>query len=178
MKKLVALVMVGLMVMALPSGAVAGKKKKKKKPPPQVVEGTIAAPARHPDGCYTGLSRHAWSLAGEGSNGAVGWTFDVDKKTWNQPFVLEPTGGVGTVDLDISYYLGDFHSQEDWLNEPVPAAPATSEYETHEGPGESNRVPKGAVKAIICVYAGEGGQGAAGVPFTYKAGKTIKIKKS
>lgn len=150
--------------------ASAGKAKK------QTVEGTIAAPARHPDGCYTGLSRHLWSLFGDPANGVLGWTFDVDKATWNGKFKLEPTGGLGTVDLDLSYYLGDFASREEWANEPLPAAPATSEYETHDGPGEAGTVPEGAVKAVVCVYASEGGA-SAGVPFTYEATAPAKKKK-
>jgi hypothetical protein len=168
MKKVVAVALGALMAASMLTPATAGKAK------PQVVEGTIAIPARHPDGCYTGLSRHLWSLFGESGNGAVGWTFDVDKTTWNKPFVLEATGGVGTVDLDLSYYLGDFATQEEFINDPPPAPPATSEFETHDGPGEAGKVPKGAIKAVVCVFAGEGGQGAAGASFKYQAGKGVK----
>ena len=171
MRKAIVLGLTALLLgAALPAGA--GKSKQ------QVVEGTIAAPARHPDGCYTGVSRHLWSLFGDASNGVVGWTFDVDKTTWKKPFVLEATGGVGTVDLDISYYLGEFASQEEWIGNPAPAPPATYEYETHEGTGEAGTVPEFAVKAIVCLYAGEGGQGSAGVPFTYTAGKGVKAPKA
>lgn len=171
MKKGLTIALAGLIAASLLAPASAGAPKK------QTVEGTIAAPARHPDGCYTGVSRHLWSLAGDSANGAVGWVFDVDRATWKGKFTLEPSGGVGTVDLDISYYLGDFVSREEWINNPAPAAPATSEYETHEGPGEAGTVPDGAVKAVVCVFAGEGGQGSAGVPFTYEATAPTKKKK-
>lgn len=168
MRKLVAASVAAVLLGAAVPAALAGK------PEPQVVEGTIAVPARHPNGCYTGLSRHLWSLFGEASNGAVGWTFDVDKTTWNKPFFLEATGGVGTVDLDLTYYLGDFASREEFINDPPPAAPAVSEFETHDGPGEAGKVPKGAIKAVVCVFAGEGGQGAVGTSFLYQAGKGVK----
>lgn len=168
MKKVVAIAVGAALAASMLAPASAGK------PKPQVVEGTIAIPARHPNGCFTGLSRHLWSLFGEASNGALGWTFDVDKTTWNKPFFLESTGGVGTVDLDLTYYLGDFATREEFINDPAPASPAVSEFETHEGPGEAGKVPKGAIKAVVCVFAGEGGQGAAGASFLYQAGKGVK----
>lgn len=177
MKKLIILLLVGSLVMALmPGSAVAQKKKKKRKPPPppQEVEGSIALPARHPDGCYAGLSRHAWSLFGEASNGALGYTFDIEKHTWKRNFVLEPTDSIGTADLDIVFYMGDFATREEWANDPLPAAPASSTYESRDGPGESGQVPEQAVKAIVCVYASEAGA-AGGVSFEYKAGHGVKI---
>jgi hypothetical protein len=146
--------------------AVAGKGKK------QTVEGTILAPARHPDGCYTGLSRHFWSLT-EHEGGVVGFTFDVDKATWNKPFKLDATGGVGVVDLDLTYYLGDFHSRDEFLADPAPAPPATANFQTHEGPGEKGKVPKHSIKAVVCIYASEAGASVA-VPFTYQAGLGVK----
>ncbi len=168
MKKSLAIALGALMAASVLGPATAAK------PSPQVVEGRIAIPARHPDGCYTGLSRHLWSLFGESSNGAVGWTFDVDKTTWNKPFFLESTGGVGNVDLDLTYYLGDFATREEFINDPPPAAPGVAEFETHEGPGEAGKVPKGAIKAVVCVFAGEAGQGAVGTSFKYSAGKGVK----
>jgi hypothetical protein len=167
MKKLLcASIAAGLLAGALAAPAVAGKGKKQK------VEGTILAPARHPDGCYTGLSRHYWSLT-EHEGGVVGFTFDVDKATWNKPFKLEATGGAGIVDLDLTYYLGDFHSRDEFLADPAPAPPATAEFQTHEGPGEKGKVPKHSIKAVICIYASENGASAA-VPFTYEAGAGVK----
>lgn len=177
MKRFIIGMLVGALVMALMPASATAQKKKKKKPPPQEVEGTIAVPARHPDGCYTGLSRHAWSLFGEASNGILGYTFDVEKHTWKRPFVLEATGGVGAVDLDIVYYLGEFASRDEWIDNPLPPAPGSVTFETRDGPGESDKVPDGAVKAIVCIYASEAGAAAA-VPFSYEAGHGVKISKN
>lgn len=171
MKKTLILALAALIAASvLAPAASAGKQKK------QTVEGVIAAPARHPDGCYTGLSRHLWSLFGEASNGVLGWTFDVEKATWKGKFTLEPTGGVGSVDLDITYYLGDFATREEWLNDPLPSAPPVSEYEEHDEAGEAGTVPDGAVKAVVCIYASEAGA-SAGVPFIYEATAPVKKKK-
>lgn len=171
MKKIIAAVLGAVVAASLLGPASAAAKK-------QTVEGTIAIPARHPDGCYTGLSRHVWSLFGEQGNGVVGWTFDVDKATYGGKFTLEPTGGVGTADLDLTYYLGDFATTEEFLANPAPAAPAVVEYETHEGPGEAGTVPQHAVKAVVCVFASETGSAAsAAVPFTYEATAPVKKKR-
>lgn len=174
MKKILTVAVAAVVAASLIAPATAAKPKGKK----QTVEGTIAMPARHPEGCYTGLSRHLWSLFGEAANGVVGYVFDVDKATYNKPFVLEGTAAAGTLDLDLSYYLGEFATQQEWVNDPLPAAPATVQFETHEGPGETGKVPEHAVKAVVCVFAGEGGQGAAGASFTYTAGKGVKPAKS
>ncbi|MDP9069014.1 MAG: hypothetical protein M3N53_11820 [Actinomycetota bacterium] len=170
MRKSIVIGLAALMAASILAPASAGKAKK------QEVSGIIAAPARHPDGCYTGLSRHLFSLGGANSNGAVGWTFDVDKGTWKKPFVLEATGGAGVPDLDLTYYLGDFATQQEFVNDPLPAPPATAEFHTHDGPGEAGVVPVGAIKAIVCIYASENGAAAA-VPFTYTAGKGVKAPK-
>lgn len=167
-KLLVASLTVILVGSAFSAGAAAPKK--------QTVEGTIAGFVRHPDGCYSGVSRHLYSLMGDASNGIVGWTFDVDKATWKGKFTLEPTGGAGIVDLDITYYLGEFATAEEWVGNPAPAPPASSAYEDHENPGEKGTVPEGAVKAIVCIYASENGAAAA-VPFTYEATAPTKKKK-
>ena len=167
MKKLLCVaISAGLIAGALAVPAYAGKGKK------QTVEGAILAPARHPDGCYTGLSRHYWSLTGH-EGGLIGFTFDVDKKTWNKPFKLDATGGVGVVDLDLTYYLGDFASRDEWVADPMPAAPAVAQFQTHDGPGEKGKVPKHSIKAVVCIYASEAGTSAA-VPFLYEAGKGVK----
>lgn len=170
MKKTLTLALACVMAASLFAPASAGAPKK------QTVEGTIAAFVRHPDGCYSGVSRHLYSLIGDASNGLVGWTFDVDKATWKGKFTLEPSGGVGVVDLDITYYLGDFATLEEWVNSPAPAPPATQAYEDRTAPGEKGTVPEGAVKAIVCTYASESGA-AVGVPFTYEATAPVKKKK-
>lgn len=144
-------------------------------PKQQKVEGTILVPARHPDGCYTGLQRHLTSLFGEMSNGLLGWAFQVDKATWNKPFKLDGTG-VGHVDLDLTFYLGEFATQDEWLNNPAPAPPANQNYEEHGQSGEKGKVPKFALWGIVCIYADETAQppSAVGVDFTYTAGKGVK----
>lgn len=174
-KKIVALASVAMLAVsvlgtAIPTATAAPKK--------QEVEGTILFPARHPNGCYTGLQRHLISLFGEASNGVLGWGFRVDKKTWNKNFVLEGTG-VGHVDLDITFYLGEFVSREEWIANPAPGAPATVGFEEHDQPGEAGKVPKGTIWALVCIYANEAATppSAVAVDFVYTAGKGVKIPK-
>lgn len=170
MKRAIAVSTALILVGGIVAPVSAGKAEK------QVVEGTILAPARHPNGCYTGLSRHLWSLFGDASNGGLGWTFDVEKSTWKGNFKLEPTGGVGTVDLDMTFYLGEFATTQEWANDPAPPPPATVGFDNHDEPGEAGEVPEGAVKAIVCVYASENGSSAA-VPFIYEGTPPVKKKK-
>jgi hypothetical protein len=160
----------GVITAGVPAASAAPKQQK--------VEGTILFPARHPDGCYTGLQRHLVSLGGEASSGVLGWAFRVDKKTWNKPFTLEGTG-VGYVDLDLTFYLGEFATQEEWVASPAPAAPASIGFEEHGQTGEAGPVPKFAVWGLVCIYADETAQppSAVAVDFTYTAGKGVKIPK-
>ena len=162
MKKAIAVLIAAAVGLALlPATAGAGK-------PKQTVEGSIAGAARHPDGCYSGVHRRLQALSQQNANGLVGYDFDVDKKTWNKPFALELTGGVGYVDLDITYYLGERETLEDFQGGD-PAPPATVAFETHEEGGEKGKVPNGAVYAIVCIYQSENGAGAM-ADFTYAAG--------
>lgn len=170
MKKLFGVALAAVMALSLVSGpAVAGKGKK------QEVEGSIALAARHPDGCYSGVHRRVQALAMQNANGLFGYDFDVDKATWNKPFVLELVSGLGTVDLDITYYLGERTKAEDF-QDGDPAVPPTVAYETHEEGGEADIVPEGAVWAIVCIYESENGVGF-GADFTYVAGKGVKVPK-
>ncbi|HWC14630.1 MAG TPA: hypothetical protein VG929_08540 [Actinomycetota bacterium] len=171
MKKTLALSIAMLTALAL-FGAPASAGKKKKAPPPQEVEGSILFPARHPDGCYAGLQRHFTSLTGQ--SGIIGYTFDVEKTTWKKPFKLEVTGGFGYVDLDIVYYLGEFHDAQAWVNDPLPAAPASVTFEERNADGEKGAVPDGAVKAIVCMYADEAAGTGLGAAFKYTAGAGVK----
>ena len=104
MRKTIALVTAGMLVLSLGPGSAAAQKKKKKKKPSveQKVEGTVALPApfQNDSGCFAGLHRRIAILGQENVNGDVGYHFDVDKATWGTNFVLEPTGGLGSVDLD------------------------------------------------------------------------------
>lgn len=168
MKKFLGLFSAGVVALALVAPAGAAPKQQK-------VEGTIALPARHPDGCYTGLQRHWTSLFGEQGNGVVGWTFRVDKATWNKPFKLDPTSSVGPdVDLDIVFYFGEFVSRDEWIANPAPPAPANVKFEDHDEPGEKGTVPKGAVDTVVCVFASEASGTAGAVDFSYLAGKGVK----
>ena len=169
MKRLIATLATALMATAAFAGVGAAAPKQ------QSVEGTILFPARHPDGCYTGLQRHLTSLVGEASNGVVGWTIKVDKATWNKPFTLDVTDAVGTADLDITFYYGEFATQEEFIANPAPAAPASVAFEKHGQPGEKGIVPKLAVNALVCVFVDETvPAAAANVGFAYLAGKGVK----
>lgn len=169
MKKLFAALATGLVAMSVLGGAATAAGKQ------QSVEGTILFPARHPDGCYTGLQRHLTSVLGEASNGVVGWTIKVDKATWNKPFKLDGTSPAGTVDLDMTYYLGEFATQEEFINDPAPVAPASIAFEKHGQPGEKGIVPEYAINALICVYVDETTPGTSvATDFSYLAGKGVK----
>ena len=92
-------------------------------------------------------------------NEIVGYTFDVDPKTFNKPFKLEVDGGAG---MDISFYadLGD-------ITDPT-TAPANVPFATAGPGGESGLVPKGYPIAFVCMTEG------AEAAFTYTAGKGVK----
>jgi hypothetical protein len=168
MKKLIAGLALAVMAgAALGSSASAAPKQQK-------FDGSILFPARHPDGCYTGLSRNLYSVAGDASKGLVGYVFDVDKATWKKPFKLEATGGAGYVDLDLTYYLGEFATQEEFAANPAPAAPASVAFETKEAGGEKGAVPEYAVKGIICMHVDEANGSGVNATFTYTAGKGVK----
>jgi hypothetical protein len=169
MRKLIGAIAAAFMVAGLLSAGASAAPKQ------QSVEGTILFPARHPDGCYTGLQRHLTSLVGEPINGVLGWTIKVDKATWNKPFKLDGTAPVGTVDLDMTYYFGEFATAEEWANDPAPVGPASQAFETRGQTGEAGIVPKGAINALVCIYADEASQSvAANVAFSYLAGKGVK----
>lgn len=174
MKRTIGALAAAMLVLSLIAAPNALAQKKKQ----QKVEGTILAPARHPNGCYTGLQRHLTSLFGLAANGVLGWTIEVDEATWKKNFTLEPTGGVGAVDLDVTFYLGAFATRDEWLANPLPAAPANVGFEEHGQPGEAGKVPDFAHYALVCIYADENAPppGVA-VPFTYTAGKGVKLPK-
>jgi hypothetical protein len=169
MRKLIGAIAASFLLAGLVAGGASAAAKQ------QSVEGTILFPARHPDGCYTGLQRHLTSVIGEPSNGVLGWTIKVDKATWNKPFKLDGTAPAGTVDLDITFYLGEFATQEEFINDPAPVGPASIAFETRGQSNEAGVVPKGSVNALVCIYADEASQSVAGaVDFAYLAGKGVK----
>jgi hypothetical protein len=173
MKKLITgLVALGMIAGAQLAPATAGK------PKPQVVEGSVALPAPFTDdsGCYAGLHRRLMIVSGEAApaNGLIGYSFDIDPATWGGKFKMEPTGGQGTVDLDIYFYM-EFGTTDDVVNDPQGAgAPATIQFNTRQAGGEAGVVPADFTKVIVCMYGGAQG-GGGGATFNYTA--TPKTKK-
>ena len=172
MKKVVTLGLAALLAGSLlPASATAGKPKQ------QQVSGSVALPAPYTDdtGCFAGLHRRMAIVTQEQVNGVVGYHFDVDPATIGKPFVLEVTGGQGAVDMDILFYY-EFGTIDDVVNDPQGAgAPVSYGFQTREAGGESGVIPKGDyTKAIVCVYGGAQGAGAAAT-FDYTAGKGVKL---
>ena len=157
MKKIISLVVVGLLAgSALTMPATAGKKKKKKKVVTQTVEGHIlmqAPPAEatsNPNGCYSGVHRRVNVAAQEQANGIVGYHFDIDKKTWKGKFKLVPlTEGV---DIDITFYT-EFGTLEQATD--TAYAPATVGFEERNTEGEKGKVPPKMNRAIVCMKSGQ-----------------------
>ncbi|MDQ3916145.1 MAG: hypothetical protein M3323_12610 [Actinomycetota bacterium] len=172
MKKLAALALGGLVAAALVPNATAAAPKQQK------VSGSIALPAPYTDnsGCYAGLQRRVAILSQGLVNGGIGYHFDLDPATIGKPFVLEPTGGQSHVDLDITFYY-KFGTPEDVAGDPLNAgSPVNTSFNTREAGGESGIIPKGEyTKAIVCMYGGDQGAGAAAT-FDYTAGKGVKVK--
>jgi len=165
MRKTIAVLLAAALGLAIfPASAGAGK-------PKQTEEGVILLPAPFLDdsGCFAGLHRRGAIMTMENNNGVIGWHFDVDPKTWKKKFTLEPSGGLGTVDMDILFYQ-EFGTPEDVVSDPGGAgAPATIGFQTREAGGEAGKVPPKFNKAIICIYSGALYQGG-GASFTYTAG--------
>lgn len=171
MKRLVTLALGGLLAASLVPNATAAAPKQQK------VSGSVALPAPFTDntGCFAGLHRRFAIVTQEQVNGVLGYHFDLDPATLGKPFVLEVTGGQGAVDMDINFYY-EFGTVEDVVSDPQGAgAPVSTSYATREPGGESGIVPKGEyTKAIVCVYGGDQGAGAAAT-FEYTAGKGVKL---
>ena len=133
----------------------------KKAPARQTVEGSIAVPqgGNAAATCVYRAQRTAYSAQGDSVNGVVGYTFEVDPKTFGKPFKLEVADGAG---MDISFYsdLGD-------VSDPT-TAPTNIPYEATGPGGESGVVPEGYPIAFVCMTEG------AEAGFTYTAGKGVK----
>jgi hypothetical protein len=172
-KKIIVAALSALLVASLLPAASAGKAK------PQVVEGSIILPAVFAqgqfDGCWGGATRRT---TGAGTpNGVTGYLFDVDPATWGGKFKLEPTGGEGTVDLDIFLYLHMPASVEEQSEEPVAGGtPVSVDYTTREAGGETGTIPADTVKGIVCMYGGPEYQGF-DASFTYTGTPPKKKKK-
>lgn len=168
MKKVVAIALGALMAASMLAPASAGKAK------PQVQEGTVllpavfaAGPAQGDDGCWAGLTRRATQTVGMAVNGITGFRFPIEKSTWGGKFVLEPTGGEGTVDLDLFMY-SVMPGPEAAVDDPVNGGtPVSIDYATREEGGETGLIPPGTTDAIVCLYAGVSGYAGFNASFEY-----------
>jgi hypothetical protein len=171
MKKILGAFSASLLIAGLVAGGASAAPKQ------QSVEGTIVLPAPFTDdtGCFSGVHRRLNAVAMGNHNGVVGYSFGVDKTTWNKPFKLDVSGGQGPyVDMDITFYLAPLTTLDDVVAAGGdPAAPPAVSVATRQAGGESGVVPKGAVDVIICMYGGQQGAGFAG-DFSYLAGKGVK----
>jgi hypothetical protein len=82
--------------------------------------------------------------------------FEIDKATWNGKFKLDVTsGGMGTEDLDITYYSDPGHIDP---NDPAQQAGIveTGAYLTRQPGGEEGIVPTTATVALVCLGTGTG----------------------
>ena len=166
MKKIAALIALGLIAStALSGAAVAGKKKGVR----QDVTGHIALQAPpsdatdNPNGCYSGVHRRMQVVTQGNANGIVGFHFDVDPGTWNTNFRLTPV--TSAVDIDITFY-SEFGTLEQ-ATEPS-FAPMNYTFEERNTDGEFGKVPADTTKAIVCMKVGQNAD------LTYSAGAGVK----
>ncbi len=154
MKRAIALLVMAIIVAALaPLGAAAAPAG------PQEEEGTIMLPSPGPNagqGCWPGWPRRFWLFSGGATTGPMGSIIEVDKATWNGKFKLEVTsGGLGTEDLDIHYYL-DLGTL-DPVNDPAQQTVGTgATYENRKPGGEVGTVPAGTKYGVFCIAVGTG----------------------
>lgn len=175
MKKLIGAAVAALLVStAIPAGAA--------KPKPQVVEGSIVLPAIFAtglgaDGCWAGATRRLTQTAAGQGSGIIGYRFPVDKATWNGKFVLEATGGAGTVDFDLFMY-SFMPGPEAQIDDPQNGGtPISVDFQTREAGGESGIIPKGTTDAIVCLYGGVAGYAGLNATFKYTGTPPVKKKK-
>ena len=118
----------------------------------QKVSGTIVLPLPHPQApamCFQGGERRMNMATMGAATGLFGYTFDIDKKTWNKKFTVTPSGGAGAADLDIFFYLSFGPGIPD---DPSMNAPSIiGEFTTEKAGGETGVVPKTATKAVVCM---------------------------
>ena len=167
MRKIITLVLVCLLAVAMVSTTASAAKKKKKKPAfVQTQTGSIAIPTPLRDsgqvpGCFSGGHRRGATTT-QSHNGVIGYSFDVDPRTYGKRFVLTADSSQGAgADLDITFYT-------EYGADPSANAGALTAYETVAPGGEKGIVPKGFSKVIVCNNSG------ANATFTYKAGDGIK----
>ncbi|HVF52385.1 MAG TPA: hypothetical protein VNC78_02135 [Actinomycetota bacterium] len=155
------------LLLAGPSATSAGE-------PKQSETGTVVLPTPHPQApaeCFAGYHRRANYFAQEQLNSVVGHHFNVDEATWGGKFVLEPTGGQGTIDLDIVFFV-------DFKTDPADptGGPLSATIANRAAGGEKGIVPEGMTKAVVCLWSGDQYQGAAAT-FSYDAFTPAKKKK-
>ena len=175
MKKAMIVGLAALMAASLLSPATAGA------PAKQEQEGTILFPAVFAtglgaDGCWAGATRRITQTAAGQGSGVVGYRFPIDKATWGGKFVLEATGGEGTVDLDLFMY-SVMPPAEAVVDDPVNGGtPVSVDFGTREEGGEVGIVPKGTTDAIVCLYGGVAGYAGFNASFKYTATAPVKKK--
>ena len=152
MKKILTVALATMVAASLFSPASAAKPKQQKQ------EGTILFPAVFAqgtfDGCWGGLTRRVTQTAAGQGSGVFGYRFPIDKATWGGKFVLEPTGGQGTVDLDLFLY-SVMPGPEAVADDPVNGGtPVSVDFQTREEGGETGIIPNGTTDAIVCMYGG------------------------
>jgi hypothetical protein len=136
----------------------------------QTVTGTVAAPTRftNPDQGFPGVARRLY-LAHPATNGATGFMFDVDPKTWGGAFrFASVSDATGQADLDIYFYsdLGTIGARA--VGEPgLPVS--TAEYGARGAGGDTGFIPAGSTKALVFTYNGVASS------FTYEASAMPKI---
>lgn len=175
MRKILTVALATIVMSGLVASAHAARPRPAK--PSQKVEGTIMFPAPFAqsaqggepfDGCWGGLTRRTTTLGQGQPNGVFGYVFDVPKASWNKKFKLTPTGGEGTVDLDLFLYLS-YPTMEEAVGDPVNGGtPGSLDFQTREEGGEAGTVPPGTTKAIVCLYGGTSHYGY-NASFTYVA---------
>jgi hypothetical protein len=112
-----------------------------------------------------------------GVNGVVGFRFPIEKATWGGKFVLEATGGQGTVDFDLFLY-SKMPGSEEVADDPVNGGtPVSQDFGTREEGGEVGVVPPGTTDAIVCMYGGVSGYAGFDASFKYTATPPTKKKK-
>ena len=116
--------------------------------PIQEVEGTIAIPLRFAaDATYSswpGGQRQVWTAAG--SNGHVGYTFELAEGTGGGSFTLDSVSGTtGLEDFDIAFYAS--------FNPVVSSATIA----TRKIGGEAGTIPDGSRFAIVTLFNGANG---------------------
>ena len=179
MKKIITLLVVGLLALTMVAGSATAAKKKKKKAPPfiQTIDGSVVftppgtSPPFAAPGCFSGAHRRVAIMTDEAEqgNGKLGYSFNIDKRTWGKKFKLDLKSATGTADLDIAFYQ-KFGTKDDVTGDPAGAgAPYTEVSETRAPGGEKGIVSKGMTKAIVCLWESET-SGAAQATFSYQAG--------